>query len=241
MNLIPCSNPVHGRTVVLAPADAYLPGSFRRVVRNPGWHASLLRGIQKLRGQVYFEDGAIDRSELTADGRFVQSIDDRAWHLIRLDAREEVCGCARYMSYDLNLRFGETCVSRSPLSRSPEWSARFKAAIESDIALASKLNAGYVELGGWALTPALRCTSEALRIALGTFSLARLLGGLIGVTTATKRHCSSSILRRIGGQPLMAQGVEIPQISIRDSIARWKYCVSIPRCRIRDTSAGSRR
>jgi hypothetical protein len=42
------------------------------------------------------------------------------------------------------------------------------------------------------------------------FSLARLLGGCIGVTTATRRHCSASILRRIGGQTLHANGVGIP-------------------------------
>jgi hypothetical protein len=41
--------------------------------------------------------------------------------------------------------------------------------------------------------------------------MARLLGGCIGVTTATERHCSASILRRIGGQPLMTQGIEIPR------------------------------
>lgn len=211
MNLVPCTNPVHGRTVVLAPADVgSLPGSFTRVIRNPGRHAALLSGIQKLRGQVYTEDGAIDPSELTSDGRFVQPIDNHAWHLARLDANGDVCGCARYMSYTPDLQFGETGVSQSPLSRSREWSGRFKTAIESEIAQANKLRVDYVEVGGWALTPELRCTSEALRIALGTFSMSRLLGGAIGVTTATKRHCSASILRRIGGRPLVAQGVEIP-------------------------------
>jgi hypothetical protein len=50
-----------------------------------------------------------------------------------------------------------------------------------------------------------------LRIALGMFSVARLMGGCIGVTTATERHCSSSILRRIGGSSLNTKGVEIPR------------------------------
>jgi hypothetical protein len=83
--------------------------------------------------------------------------------------------------------------------------------MESEIALARRLRVAYVEVGGWALAPEFRGTSEALRIALGSFSLARLLGGCIGVTTATERHCSASILRRIGGQPLKVQGIEIPR------------------------------
>ena len=211
MNLVPCGNTVQGHTVVLAPSDAYIPESFTRTIRSPGRHASLLSGLQRLRGQIYLEDGAIDRSELTSDGRFVQAIDNDAWHLVRLDASGDVCGCSRYMAHSGALRFDETGVSRSPLSRSYEWSGRFKAAVEYEIALAGKLQVDFVEVGGWALSAELRCTSEALRIALGTFSLARLLGGCIGVTTATKRHCSASILRRIGGQPLMAQGFEIPR------------------------------
>ena len=211
MNLVPCGNSMQGHTVVLAPGDQYLPSSFTRTYRNPGRHSVLLSGLQKLRGRVYLEDGAIDRSELTPDGRFIQPVDNYAWHLIRLDANGDVCGCARYMSYSGDLRFSETGVSRSALGRSHEWSGTLRMAIESEIALAKRLRVDYVEVGGWALSPELRCTSEALRIALGSFSMARLLGGCIGVTTATERHCSASILRRIGGQPLMTQGVEIPK------------------------------
>lgn len=210
MNLVPSSGPVQGQTVILAPSRADLPNTFTRIVRNPHRYAALLSGVQKLRGRIYLEDGAIRRSDLSADGRFIQRVDGRAWHLVRLDDTGDVCGCARYMNYSANLAFSETGVSRSPLTESQEWSESFQAAIESEIALANRLGVDYVEVGGWALTPELRCTSEALRIALGTFSMARLLGGCIGVTTATKRHCSASILRRIGGQSLAAQGVEIP-------------------------------
>jgi hypothetical protein len=210
MNLVPCTGTAGGHTVVLAPSAARLPKSFTRIVRNPLRHEILLSGLQKLRGRVYLEDGAIGRSELSADGRFIQPIDRHAWHLIRLDADGVVCGCARYMSYPSRSSFTETGVSRTPLGGSREWSGHFRTAIESEIALANRLRVDYVEVGGWALTPELRCTSEALRIALGTFSMARLLGGCIGVTTATKRHCSASILRRIGGQSLMTRGIEIP-------------------------------
>ena len=43
-------------------------------------------------------------------------------------------------------------------------------------------------------------------LALAGYSLGRICGGCLGITTATVRHCSSSILRRLGGAPLAAGG-----------------------------------
>ena len=60
------------------------------------------------------------------------------------------------------------------------------------------------------MTKESRCTAEGLVLALAGYSLGRISGGCLGITTATVRHCSSSILKRIGGVPLQADGVEIP-------------------------------
>jgi hypothetical protein len=211
LNLTPGTNPDRGHTIVLAPAGAGVPNSFRRVEKDPAIHTILLSALQRLRGRVYLEDGAINRSDLTFDGRFIQPIDNFAWHLVRLNEAGEVCGCARYMAHPGPLCFDDMGVSRTPLSRSWEWGRRLRAAIESEIELAASRRVDYVEVGGWALAPEVRCTVEALRIALGMFSMARLLGGCIGVTTATRRHCSASILRRIGGHALTSHGDEIPR------------------------------
>jgi hypothetical protein len=210
MNLIPGANAGHGRLLLLAPADAFIAEQFARVEFNPQYHANLLAKLQRLRGQAYYEDGAIDRSDLEPDGRYVQHQDEGAWHLLSMNERGDVCGCARYIAHSGRLRYTDTGVSSSPLSRSAEWGPSLRTAVTSEIALAQRLGVDYVEVGGWALAPELRCTSEALRIALAMFSLARLLGGCIGVTTATRRHCSASILRRIGGQTLHANGIGIP-------------------------------
>jgi hypothetical protein len=210
MNLVPSMKTGHSRLSLLAPADAVIPDSFAGVECNPGYRAIVLAGLQRLRGQTYLEDGAIDYSELEPDGRYVQEMDERAWHLVSMNGQGEVCGCARYIAHTGQVRFADTTVSRAPLSRDVEWAYRFRGAVDSEIELAVRLGVAYVEVGGWALTPELRCTSDALRIALGMFSLARILGGCIGLTTATRRHCSASILRRIGGQPLAWQGDPIP-------------------------------
>src|SRR5262249_37720941 len=51
---------------------------------------------------------------------------------------------------------------------------------------------------------------EPLRIILATYGLLELLGGCTGVATATSRHHSSAILRRIGLRGLQWNGVEMP-------------------------------
>lgn len=210
MNLVPVTNPSQSRLILLAPAGASVPETFRAVEWNVQYHTEVIAGIQRLRGETYLEDGAIGTNELEADGRYAQDIDEQAWHLVSLNGRGKVCGCARYVAHSRFTPFSEMGVSQAPLAWSPQWSSFLRSAVQSDVELAGKRGVDYVEVGGWALTPELRCTSEALRIALGMFSVARLMGGCIGITTATQRHCSSSILRRIGGSSLTTKGVEIP-------------------------------
>jgi hypothetical protein len=66
------------------------------------------------------------------------------------------------------------------------------------------------EVGGWAVAERHRGTLEPLRIILATYGLLELLGGCSGVATATFRHGSASILRRIGLSSLMTDGAALP-------------------------------
>jgi hypothetical protein len=116
-------------------------------------------------------------------------------------------------------------VRQSALAKCEQWGDKLRSAIEQDLQLARRRDFAYVEMGGWALREDVRCSTEALRIALGAYALARNLGGAISVTTATVRHCSSSILRRIGGQPLALGRNELP--AYHD--ARYKCEMSILR------------
>jgi hypothetical protein len=74
--------------------------------------------------------------------------------------------------------------------------------VEKELARARRLGYGYVEMGGWAVAKELRCTTEAVRMVVTVYALARLMGGALGISTVTRRHASSSILRRMGGAPL---------------------------------------
>ena len=198
------------RLVLLAPDTGGIPPRFAALRSDEGSHENLLKQAQRLRGETYLEDGAIQPSQLTSDGRFCAPRDKESWHLLALNDAGEVRGCARYLAHDNRVPFAQLGVRRSALAQSKPWDQKLRWAVETDLLLARKRNYAYVELGGWALHQELRGSTEAIRIALAAYALGRNLGGCIGITTATTRHSSSSILRRIGGQSLAAGGAELP-------------------------------
>lgn len=195
--------------ILLAPSASAAPGFFSEVRVCPSRFQDLMAEMQTLRGRIYLEEGAIAPDELI-DGRHQLALDEGSWHLLVLDKDDRVCGCARYREYSNQTSFSDLAVSGSALAQTPAWGKRLKAVIEGEIALAHRLNVPYVELGGWALTEEIRATAEALRMALASYGLARGLGGGVGLSTVTRRNCSATILRRMGGRSLEHQGAELP-------------------------------
>ena len=198
------------RFLVLAPGCVSSLGPFRRAVVDTVQYQSRVAELQRLRGRVYLEDGAIQASQLTADGRHIQGIDASSWHLLALDASDRISGCVRCHRYEGRVAFEQLGVRDSAMALSDVWGRKLQAAVEADLACALQREVGYAEVGGWAIQRQRRCTGDALRLAAATFGLGQLLGGCLGITTATVRHHSSSILRRIGGHPMHWQGGELP-------------------------------
>jgi hypothetical protein len=209
MNLVPNPN-AYSRLVVLAPPKARIPCSFGGVLISSDHHQRLLFGAQRLRAKVYVEDGAIRGSQVSQEGRYLNPADESAWHLLSLNEDGEVCGCSRYIAHPNTVQFAQLGIRKAALARSKEWGLTLRAAIDAEVAEARRRDLAYVEVGGWALDSSVRRTAEGVRIALATYSLARVLGGCIGITTATRRHCSATILRKIGGQPMRIDKFEIP-------------------------------
>ena len=201
---------VQNELVLLAPAGCSVPESFTR--RHDDWnrHARWLSEVQRVRGSIYLADGALEASQLTADGRHVQRADYESWHLLAVGGNGEVEGCARYRHLTGSVGFDDLGVRESWLARCEQWGASLRAAVESEIVGAKRCGKAFSEVGGWAIVPEQRCTVEALRIAMATYSLARILGGCVGISTATERHRSSAILRRIGGRSLAYGGTDLP-------------------------------
>ena len=210
MRLIPGrASRLRRRLILLAP-DRRQTSCFAQSTADVSLHQRLLADAQRLRGRVYLADGAIQPSQLCSDGRHVQAADEKSWHLLTLDERGHVAACTRYLPHSNNVTLPELMVSSSPIAQSEPWGRSFRRAIEAELALARKRRCSFAEVGGWVTSETLRGTTEAVRMILSAYGLARSLGGTVGVSTVTTRHSSSSILRRIGLASLLSRGAELP-------------------------------
>jgi hypothetical protein len=211
MNLVPNALSLsHHQLILLAPYGFRVPARFRNVKVDPRRYGSILVDMQKLRGRIYLEDGAIGRHQLDRNGRHRSEADTESWHLLTLDDKGSVSGCVRYHAHQNTVSFDELGLRKCALAECRQWGLKLQAAVESDLAAARHQAISYVEVGGWALAKERRCTGEALRTALATYGLAQILGGCVGIATATVRNRSSSILRRIGGGALEVDGEQLP-------------------------------
>ena len=195
--------------VLLAPAGACLKPFSGPVTFSDRAHSELIREMQRLRGEVYLSEGAIQASQLTG-GRHVSSPDEHSWHLLTVRSDGVIVGCVRFLRHPNTVHCHQLKVSDAPLAHSNDWAADFVSSIHAELAAARRFNFSYVEIGGWALAPELRGSAEALYTVLSTYALAQLQGGALGITTATERNGSASILRRLGGRPLEWDGAALP-------------------------------
>ncbi len=167
--------------------------------------------MQRFRGRTYLADGAITPEDLTWDGRHEQGCDSDSWHVLSVDQENRVCGAARYRHYEHLIAFREMSAGRAEIANSQVWGAKLERAVRFEYLAARSRGMGFAEVGGWALDQDLRGSMDALRIALTVYGLAQLLGGCVGLTTATVRHSSAAILRKIGGRSLAVDGHELPR------------------------------
>jgi len=211
MKLSLAADPNSNRQFILvAPIGTATGGAFRHVEGDPGWRQELLADMQRLRGRIYLGDGAITKAELTPDGRHVQAIDEHSWHLLVLSSAGKVLGCTRYLQHHSSTPFNNLRVRSAAMGQSAQWSKALRCAVERELEDARRSGFSYVEVGGWALDESLRGSSDALRSVLFTFAWSHVIGGALGLSTATHRNGSASILRRIGGRPLEWDGAELP-------------------------------
>ncbi|MBS1819473.1 MAG: hypothetical protein JSU08_16190 [Acidobacteria bacterium] len=198
------------RIVFLAPSASAAAAAFPDVQVDPLKHDDLLRQVQRFRGAIYLKDGAIHEEDLTADGRHETWEDDRSWHMVLIDDHNEVNACALYLEHAPDVPFDELRVRHCPLADDPEWRPTFVRALRDELARARAEGLRYVELGGWAVSEKSRTTSGALSLALAVYGFSRRGAGALGMTTATVRHCSAKILKRLGGSRFEADGTVLP-------------------------------
>jgi hypothetical protein len=201
---------IEERLVLIAPRQSAIGWYFQDVHVDPTRRRRLLHTMQRLRGRIYLDDGAICREDLSVDGRHQTPEDDKSWHLLMLNGHGRVSACVWYLEHTATAAFDHLRARHTPLAGHQQWGGRLWRAVESELAIAREHRLRYAEVGGWAVSADSRRTSEGLLLALAAYSLGRIGNGTLGMTTATVRHASSTILRRLGGAPLEADGEMIP-------------------------------
>jgi hypothetical protein len=201
---------IDSRLVLLAPSGATVPAVFRNRDTDEGRHREFVREMQHLRGSIYLRDGAVERRRLAPDGSHRTPEDEKSWHLLMLNADGRVSACGWYLLHGPSVTIDSLRVRTCPLSRTEGARDRLWSAVTSEIARSRREGLGYAELGGWAAAEESGSAAEGLVLALAGYSLARVCGGALGITTATVRHCSSTILRKLGGSPLEFDGWTVP-------------------------------
>jgi hypothetical protein len=199
------------RFVVLPPSSSTLdiPGVFRNVQPDSDRYDELFAAMQRFRGAIYREDGAIPASALTSDGRHKLAIDDESWHILSIDGQGQIVACLRYLDESHADSFHHLQVKHAAISRCPAMGWKFRTEVESRLRRTRREGIAFAEVGGWAVAEDHRLTMEPLRIILAAYGLAELLGGCYGLATATFRHSSATILQRIGLSTIVAGGEEM--------------------------------
>lgn len=198
------------RLLLLAPPNRPVAGLFDRTRVDDQLHGRLLREVQRLRGGIYLDDGAVRPGDLSDEGLHETPEDARSWHLIMLDREGRLSSCAWCLEHEDATSIEQLRVRHCPLNGAHPLRERLQRAVATELRHAREEGLRYAEVGGWAVSRTSRCTSEGLLLALAAYSLGRRIGGALGLTTATVRHSSSTILRRLGGTSLEVDGGEIP-------------------------------
>lgn len=245
---------VDRRMVLLAPAGVALPDHFTNLDFDLDRHTDMLRAVQRFRGGIYLRDGAISSEQLSSDGRHETSEDSQSWHLLMLDDDDRITASAWYCDHHNRVYFDRLRVRHTPLAQAPAWRETLWRAVENELALARTHDLRYAEVGGWAVAPQCRRKGDGLLVALAAYCLGRIVGDTLGITTATVRHGSSSILCRIGGRPLESEGVVVPpyqddryrcvmeilRFDSREPSARYRPFVDFLHDRLADVSVVAR-
>jgi hypothetical protein len=199
---------IERRLVLVAPSQATLPEVFKAVTVDTDRHAEFVRQMQAVRGAIYLQGGYVKRQQLSS-GLHRTPEDERSWHLLMTDGNGQVSSCLWVLAHRNTTNVQHLRVRNCPLAHG-EWHDRLFGAVESEIARARREGLRYVEAGGWAVSASRRCTSEGLLLPLAGYSLCRILGGALGITTANVTHSSSSILQRLGFSHLEFNGTAMP-------------------------------
>src|SRR5438045_3054665 len=123
--------------LLLVPFQGAASKYFHQVNVSPRRYERLLAEMQRFRGRLYVQDGAIEEAQLTS-GKHQLETDEDSWHLLILNAADEVCGCIRYRELCNQADFSELGVAKSGLAASDRWRHELKSAVEAELSLSRR-------------------------------------------------------------------------------------------------------
>ena len=141
------------RFQLLVPAKTRIGPTFGSVTRDRDKHQRYLCSLQRLRAQIYLEEGAVQREQIDSSGRFSMHQGENCWHFLLVDKNEEVVGCVRYLTHSPEVTFESLLIRQSPLVKDSFWGPRLRRAVEGDLCWLRKRSLGFAEIGGWTLHP----------------------------------------------------------------------------------------
>ncbi len=195
---------------VVAPRNAILPRQLTRVRIDPTAHRSRVSEIQRVRGQIYFEDGAIPETALDAQGRYGTEGDFDHWHVVVSDSTNNICGCVRLRLLSPDRDLSELHLYQV-LARLPEdQKGRYLRAADAHRRKALEDNVSFGEVSALALSKQFRRSSAGITLAVACWSLYRLLGNATPIGTSTLRHGWAERLQGLGGFPLKCGNDPLP-------------------------------
>src|SRR2546421_7313312 len=127
---------VQERLVLLAPPQRIVPSAFKNAEEDLTEHAERLREIQRLRGDIYFSDGAVRRQDLSSDGRHQTPEDEKSWHLLMMNKDREITACVWYLEHPSDISADGLRVRDCPAGMRRESSKQFWNAINLELSRA---------------------------------------------------------------------------------------------------------
>lgn len=178
---------------------------------GPADHKAAVSEVQRFRGRIYIADGAIPASALDEEGRHYQEFDFENYHLCLMDPEQRIRGCFRLRLHDPATEIRDLRL-HNVIERMPSGLAALcHGALTSLFVLSRREQIRIGEVGGWAVDQEFRHRRAMTLLPFAAWSLYQILGNAIVLASATNRHHSSAILKRIGGFALMHGDEQLPR------------------------------
>ncbi len=187
--------------VIIEPEiSEYKPDAFS-MTRDSDLRYDFMFELFKMRGSVYLQDGAISEENLDKFGKYVSPHDKYSWQVLLLDSSKKPHGGLRIRFWDFeNIRahFMQThakeLIDRMDCDNQKVYQESIIRFLDEE--MRTKF---FGEVAGLVITDYEKNSPAALLLVAFCFAFGEFVGGFNALVSATERHYSNRIMRKIGG------------------------------------------